>query len=396
MLSGRRTSPLPRVGRWIAVSIAAGLAVAACGGGSSANSSGGPIRLGMIESFGGILAPNGLAQVNGINFFIDQVNAKGGLHGRKLEIVKRDDNSDPATGVQQIRDLINDPSVVGVVGPTGSGVVAAAKPVAEEAGITLVSSVSAAALSDPPRQWWFRSIPADVLQTQAIMNFISKKGAKTAVIVHADDAFGQSGAANFQKYAANFGLSIVDNISYPGNTTDPTVQIIKAKNSNADAYIIWDGSSSARLALAVKTARQQGITNKIIALPEAAAADAFIQAAGDAGNGCYFFSLMASEDPMSGPQKDFVEGYRAKHGSLPDDNVLLGYAAITMLAKGVDVALASGKKLDRTSVRDAMEQIRNFPTAIGTVNYSSKSHDPIGLTEVEVNVVQNGKRVRTT
>ena len=395
----RHRRPIARVGA-LAVIVVLALVVSGTGSASSRDNS--PIKVGVIESFGGILASIGISEYNGIQTFVDQVNAKGGIKGHPLEIVKRDDNSDPATGIQQLRDLINDPSIVGVAGPTGSGITAATKPVAMAAQIPLVSSVSSGTLSYLPVTWWFRSYVADVEQTQRVLQFLShqkvgKRAVKRVVLVHADDAFGQSAAAQYAKWQKSFHMSIVKDISYPATTTDPTIQIIQAKATKPDAYIIWDGTSTSRLALAVKALRAQGVGKKaLVVLPEAAASDSFIAAAGNAANGCYYFAQFATNDPKPGPQTVFLNGYKKASGKVPDDNNLLGYAAIQILAQGISNALAAGT-LTRASVREGIESIHNLQTAVGTVSYSAHGpyyHDPIKIKDVQMNVISNGKRLR--
>ena len=382
----------------VAVSAFLALGLAACSGsgGSGATKSSGsksPVKIGVLLSFGGSLGAGGLQQMAGIQYYVDQVNATGGVGGHQIEIEKKDDNSDVATSIQQFNLLANDPDVVAVIGPAGSGETAGVKPVAEQLGVPLIGAVAAAALSNPPTHWWFRSYVPDALQTQALLKVAATRG-KTAVIVYPDDAFGQSGDQAFKQYASAAGVTIKGEVSIPANATDPSIQVIKAIAMKPDFYIFWDGSNVARLAQEVEVARQNGVSNNtLLVLPQPAGQDAFVQAAGSAANGAIYFGQMATNDPLPGAQTKFATGYKAATGDVPDESVLQGYASISILGEGLKQAAAKGA-ITRASVRNAIQGIKGFDSVLGSVTFDPTTHNPVTLKEVGVNTFKDGKRVR--
>jgi branched-chain amino acid transport system substrate-binding protein len=382
-----------------AMLVAGATVVAACGGSSSDESAAAkgsaPIKIGVIESLSGPLTAIGLDQWNAISMLTNKLNAAGGVGGHKIELVRRNDNSDPAEAAKQIRGFASDKSVVAAVGPTGSAAVLAAKPVIESLKLPMVSAVSAAALSDPPVQWWFRSIAKDTQQTQGVLNFIKAAGKTKVALLNASDPFGQSGAEQFKKEAPAMGMTITSAQSYPLDTTDPSVQVAKVKASNPDAYIIWDGTSEARLALTLKTLKSAGSGDAPVLLPESATSSAFTKAAGSAAEGAFYFAFLAPNDPRPGAQSDFVKAWQAAHSSaLPDDSNAMGYAAMSVVVKGITDLAAANKAITREGLRDAIEAIQGYDSTTGTMSFGPGKHDPIALSDVQINMIDNGTTKR--
>ena len=355
-----------------------------------------PIRIGAFLSVTGPAAFLGDPEQKTLEMYVERINAAGGIDGRKLELVRRNDNSDPAQAAKEIRGFAADDSIVGAVGPTGSAAVLAAKPVIESLKLPMVSSVSAAALSEPPVQWWFRSIAKDTQQTQGVMNFIKSAGKTKIGLLYATDPFGQSGAEQFKKEAPAMGLTITSAQSYPLDTTDPSVQVAKVQATHPDAYIIWDGTSEARLALALKTLKSQGSGDAPVLLPESATSSAFTKAAGAAANGAFYFAFLAPEDPKPGAQADFVKEWQATHDGLPDDSNAMGYAAMSVVVKGLTDLASAKKPITRENLRDAIQAIKGFDATTGTMNFGPGKPDPIALSDVQINTIENGTTKRAS
>ena len=216
---------------------------------------------------------------------------------------------------------------------------------------------------------------------------------RTIALITADDGFGQSAAINFRAFAGDFGIEIVADEVYSPETTDPTIAIARAIQAGPDAYVIWDGTNPARVALAVQTARLQGVVDEIIMLPEGASGSAFLEAAGDAAEGTYFFSQFAGDDPLPGAQAEFVAAFEEAFNRVPDQEIL-GYIEAQIVTTAIEIALASEQGLTRESLRDAMESITDLDTAIGPITFGPGKHDPQEEIDVQINQYQDGLRVR--
>jgi len=367
-----------------------------CGGtqsGTSASTE--PITIGLLQSYTGSLAAYGVGETQGAQFFADQINQKGGIDGRRLEFVKVDDQTDPRLAVQGLQGLIDNAKVVGIFGPSGSATAVAAKPIAEQQQIVLLSTSGSVALTNPPANWYFRATLTNDQNSQVVLNYLGKtKGAKRIAVIHSDDAFGQSGSASFKKFASQFSVSIVSDVAYAPGTTNMTTQVTTARSSTPDAYIVWD--SSAALPIVLKNLRDQGVTNLPIVGPSNVGLADTIKVAGDAVNGVYGTGQLAADDPRPGVQKAFVDAWKAKHGAPPDDATMFGYAGMELVYQAVKSVLDSNKKLTRQSFRDALEGIHDYDTVFGHVTYGPGNHDPLPLSELQLVQVKNGLVVRAT
>jgi branched-chain amino acid transport system substrate-binding protein len=378
----------------LSIFVAICLVLSACGSDAEDATIESGIKIGVIQSFTGPIAAIGFKKLDGAQFYFEQVNANGGINGIPVSLVKRDSATDPAVAIQAVHDLAGDPEIVVIIGPTASGIHKATKPVTDEIGIVQIGAVSAAVLSaEAPFDWWFRAYPADVLQNRGALYFLETQGVKTIALITSDDGFGQSAADNFRAYAGDFGIEIVADEVYSPETTDPTIEIARAIQAGPDAYVIWDGTNPARVAQAVKTARLQGVVDEIIMLPEGASGEAFLEAAGDAAEGTYFFSQFAGDDPLPGAQTEFVDAFKEAFNRVPDQEIL-GYIEAQIVHAAIEIALASEQGLTRESVRDAMESITDLDTAIGPINYGPGKHDPQEEIDVQINQYQGGLRVR--
>jgi len=369
--------------------------LAACGGTQTGTSgSAEPVTIGLLQSYQGGLASYGVGETQGAQFFADQINQKGGINGHRLQFVTADDQTDPRIVVQQLQGLIDNAKVIGIFGPSGSATAVAAKPIAEDQKIVLLSTSGAVALTNPPANWYFRATLTNDQNAQVVLNFLGKtKGAKRIAVIRADDSFGQSGVASFKKFAAQFGVSIVSDVAYPPDATNMTTQVTTARSSNPDAYIVWD--SSARLPTVLKNLRDQGVTSLPIVGPSNTGLADTIKVAGDAVNGVYGTGQLAVDDPRPGTQKSFVDAWKAKHnGGPPDDATMFGYAGMELVYRAVKSVLDSNKKLTRQTLRDALEETRDYDTVFGHVTYGPGNHDPLPLSELQLIQVKNGMRLR--
>jgi ABC-type branched-subunit amino acid transport system substrate-binding protein len=280
-----------------------------------------------------------------------------------------------------------------VVGPTGTALTLAVKPEAEQTGLVLIGFVGAeSAEGQPPTKYWFRSTFSDIQVMPALMAFLKNEKAQKIAYISPSDSVGQSGLDVARTAATQQGLTLVTSQQYPPNVTDATVQILAAKAANPDAYVVWDTVDPVRAARILKTMREQGITQRV-ATAQTAGQDSYRDAAGLASvEGIVYWASFAADDPLPGPQADFFTAYRTAKGKAPGDATLGGCTMGQILVEGMRRVVTSGKELTRQSLRDAVEALRDFKTAYGTVNYSPTAHGtPFG--QMVIATYKQGKRV---
>ncbi len=180
------------------------LVLAVC---SAQDSAQGPVRIGFVSPFSGPVGFLGEWFGHSIQVEVDLINAEGGLLGRQLELVTRDDELNPAKSVEAVRELISRQGVSLVIGPSFSSNALAAKPVIEGSGVIGIfpSAGSMELLADGPT-YLFRSQESTGLTARELLRLASERGLTKVAIFAPDDAFGQDYDARFREFAAEYGV----------------------------------------------------------------------------------------------------------------------------------------------------------------------------------------------
>ena len=207
---------------------------------------GDPIVIGAIVSATGANAPLGEPERNVLQMMEEQINAAGGVLGRPLKVVVLDDKTDAKEAVTAANRLMDQEKAVAIIAATGSASTLAVKPLTAERGLPQLAMAAANDVTDKaPMEWIWRTPPKDALAVERALTYVSKslKLSKVAVL-HDENAFGASGAAEIQKRAAEFGLQVVAVESYKTNDTDMTAQLTKIKGTSPEAVIVWGLASA--------------------------------------------------------------------------------------------------------------------------------------------------------
>jgi branched-chain amino acid transport system substrate-binding protein len=194
--------------RWLAVFGAAAVLIAGCGSSSSSPSSSGrkgPIPIGALTSITGTFAPWGLELRDGMQFAVNQINAAGGVDGRKLQLVVADDTSEPAAGITAFNRLTEQDHVVAAGGVIDSDVGVATAPLAERAHIPLfMEKAGASNILTMNSRYTFRTcLPAAPEVAAAYVEYAASKGLTRVGAIDADYAWGQSIGSGIQTAAAH-------------------------------------------------------------------------------------------------------------------------------------------------------------------------------------------------
>ena len=138
---------------------------------------------------------------------VDEINAKGGVKGKKLELVVYDTEGDATKAVQAANRLIKEDKVVAIIGPSTTGESMAVIPVAEKEGIPLISCAAGSKITDPVKKWVFKTAQNDgSCREQRSMNISTRKNCTKLPLLTVSDGFGSSGREQLKAHAAKFGI----------------------------------------------------------------------------------------------------------------------------------------------------------------------------------------------
>src|SRR6059036_3728648 len=215
--------------------ILAAAVVAAVLAGSGPSLAQAPIKIGASLSLTGTYAKPGTYQKEGYDVCADEVNAKGGLLGRKIEFVLYDDQSTPATGVKLYEKLITEDKVDAVMGPYSSPITEAVANVTEKYKKVMVSPLAATTSifkKDPRRKYIFMILSPAELYFDGLTDIATKRGLKTIAVINEDTLFSKAAAAGAVAVARKKGMSVVFTEAYPKGNTDFSGLLTKIKGAN--------------------------------------------------------------------------------------------------------------------------------------------------------------------
>lgn len=336
-----------------------------------------PIRIGALFAITGPASFLGEPERNTAQMVVDEINAKGGIKGRKVELITYDTQGDATKAKQLVNKLIKNDKVSAIVGPSTTGETMAILDDAEKAGVPLISCAAGSKITDPVRKFVFKTAQNDSLAVARIYEYLKKKNMTRVAILTVSDGFGSSGREQLKAQAANFGMQIVVDDTYAPKDTDMTAQLTKIRGSQAQAVICWGTNPGP--AVIAKNAKQLGLKLPLF-MSHGVSSRKFIDLAGDAAEGIILPSgkvLVADLLPKKDKQKQslmaFVKDYQSHFkaegdhfgGHAWDATMLLRQA----IERGGDAPAAIAAELEKT---------RNFAGIGGTFSFSPRDH--AGLT----------------
>jgi branched-chain amino acid transport system substrate-binding protein len=348
------------------------IAAAACSKGSKDNGSsgsgatsgsganGGTIVIGHFASMSGAQATFGISTDNAIKLAIKERNAKGGVKGKKIELVTIDDAGKQTEAATAVTRLINDHHVVAVLGEVASSLSLAGGPIAQKAKIPMISPSSTNPDVTDVGDYVFRVCFLDDFQGWVDAKFAKDnlKATKAAIVFDQSQAYSSGLADYFEKAFKEMGGNIVTKQAYTGGNLEISSQLQSVKASGAEVVFLPGYYSDA--GTIIRKAREMGIKAPFLG-GDGWDSEELPKIAGDAINGNYFSNHYAPEEDR--PEvKNFVENYKKEYGKTADGLAALGYDAALVLFDAMDRAPSlSGKDL-----RDALAATKNFTGVTGT------------------------------
>ena len=221
------------------------------------------VKIGVIQPLTGSVAFNGTTDVNGIKLALDEVNKKGGVLGKKVELVIEDGQCKPASSVNAAEKLIQRDHVVGIIGAFCSSATAAVMPVAKSNKIPLVTGVSSAAnLTEKDNPWFFRATETDELLAKSFAKIlVNQLKLKKVAYIGVNDDFGRGSVESFSKQMEALGAKTVMKEYFEHGTSDFYTLLTKLKASGADgAFVSAETQDGATF---IKQKAELGLKSKV-------------------------------------------------------------------------------------------------------------------------------------
>jgi len=349
------------------------------------------VRLGAVLSVTGPASFLGDPEKKTLEMYVDNINAKGGVNGQKLQLVVYDDGADANAARTFATRLVEEDKVVAMVGGTTTGATLAMIPVFEEAQIPLISLAGAIQIVEPVRKWVFKTPHTDKMACQKIFADLKQRNLTTIALISGTDAFGKSMRDQCVAVAPQAGISIAHEESYGPRDSDMTPQLTNIKGKPGVQAVVNPGFGQGP-AIVTRNYRQLGI-----ALPvyqsHGVASKQFIELAGPAADGVRLPAaalLVAEKLPDNDAQKPVVVAYTQTYQQKTGQPVsTFGGHAYDGLMILVEAAKRAGS-FDAAKVRDEIEKTKNFVGTGGIVNMSPNDHLGLDLSAFRMLEIKAG------
>jgi len=310
----------------------------------------GPIKIGASLSLTGTYAKLGKNQHEGYQLCQKDLNARGGLLGRKIEFVVYDDQSMPATAVRLYEKLITEDKVDGVMGPYSSPVTEAVANVTEKYKKVMVSPLAATTSifkKTPRRQYIFMVISPAEVYLEGLIDMAIRRGLKTVAVVNEDTLFSKAAAAGAVELAKKKGLQVVYQEAYPKGNTDFSALLTKVKATNPDVVAAATYFDDA-VAL-TRQMRELSVNPKMYGVTVGGDLPEFYDTLKQ--NAEYIYGATQWEPTLPYPgNQEFFDVYKKEFGHEPSYHSAAGYAGCVIYAEAVKRA----GSLDADKVREQL------------------------------------------
>jgi branched-chain amino acid transport system substrate-binding protein len=357
-----------------------------------------PIKIGLSGPYTGGSSPMGISMRDGVRLAASEINAKGGVLGRQIELIERDDQADNPRGIQVTQELINKEGVVAAMGFINTGVSLAAQRFYQEAKIPVINNVATGSIVTkqflPPQyadNYVFRTSANDTIQSAMIVKEAIDHRKFTKVAILADSTnYGQLGREDLEKALAAKNIKPVAVEKFNIKDVDMTAQLLKAKEAGAQAILTYGiGPELAQIAngmekLGWKVPMMGSWTLSM---------GNFIDNAGKNGEGARMPQTFIQE-PNTPKRKEFIaaylKAYNPPNGRIPSPvSAAQGYDSMYLLA----AAIKQAGSTDGVKIREALENLNEKIDGVVTAYnhpYTHDNHEAITMDMVVMGEVKDG------
>ena len=352
-----------------------------------------PIKIGLSGPFTGGSSSMGVSMRDGVKLAVEEINKKGGVMGRPIQLIERDDEAKNEVGVQVAQELINKEKVVATLGFINTGVSLAAQRFYQDAEIPVFNNVatgSSVTKQFPAPNYIFRNAAYDTVQsTMIVEEAVGRKGLKKVAILADSTNYGQLGKDDLLKALAARGVTPVVVEKFNIKDTDMTAQLLKAKEAGAAAILTY--AIGPELAQIANGMDKLGWKVPMIGSWTLSMAN-FIDPAGKNSEGAIMPQTFI-QAPTTPKRKAFIEAYQAayKIDRIPSPvSAAQGYDSVYLLAAAIEQA----KSTDGAKIREALESLKTKVEGVVTIYdapFSKDDHEAISTNIPVMGIVKNGR-----
>ena len=354
------------------------------------------IVIGTHQDLSGPIKGWGVPVSNGMKMAVEEINAAGGINGRKLKMILEDNGYDPKKAVLASQKMVERDKIFAMIGPMGSPTVLAAQDILFDAGVLQLFPLTAAEFTfkfdpaKPQERLKFNNLLPYVESTRAAVKYmIEAKNFTKPCIMHQDDEYGKNVLDGFNQQLTAMKLTPASTTSYKRGASDFSAQIAKMKSDGCDMVVL--GTVIRETIGAMSEAKKLGwdvtflgaTPTNVLEVPTLGK---------ETVEGLYAAAAfeIPYEDTAKGKVKDWLTNYKKMFNSDANTQAIIGYNAVTTFAHYVNKAgkdLTGQKVLDSLESSDKFLDIFNSPPTI----FSKTNH--LASTVTQVQQIKNGRWV---
>lgn len=352
------------------------------------------IVIGTHQDLSGPIKVWGVPVLNGMKQAVDQINAKGGIHGRKLRLIAEDSGYDPKKAVLATQKMVERDKIFAMIGPMGSPTVLAAQDILFEAGILQLFPLTAAEFTfkfdpkKPQERLKFNNLLPYVESTRAIVKYmIPEKKIQKPCIMHQDDEYGKNVYDGFTQQLKAMNLKATSVTTYKRGVSDFSAQAAKMKSDGCDMVVL--GTVIRETIGVIAEGKKIGFApvwlgaTPVCVLEVPTLGKAVVEGL---YAGCGFETPY--RDTATGKVKEWADDYFKRYNSEPNTQAVIGYNAVETFAFYVEQA---GKDLTGAKLLASLESGKVFQDIFASPPTKFSPTDHLASTITQVHVVEKGR-----
>jgi branched-chain amino acid transport system substrate-binding protein len=363
-----------------------------------------PIKIGALTSSSGRTAFIGRPEAATLERLTAEINAAGGVDGHRLELLLRDTGGEAERAVHLAHQLVSDPDVIALIGPSTTAESLAVIPAVGAARIPEISLAAGVEIVQPVRPWVFKDTPSDTHAVGRIYDYLSRREIQRIAIICADDPFGEGGEVQLREQAPVFGMRIARSFTFHAEAPDEAALaafmagLASAKPRSCDALVVWGTDPGP--AMIVRLARRDGLRIPIVN-SHGIASRQFIEQAGPAAEGVLFPAspLLVCESldwnhPLRAVEVQYKRWYEDRFHEAPSAFGGHAWDALSLVREGLRATLPMTRgRPSRTKLRAWLEETRNFPGTGGIYHFSPSDHNGLSRDAFVMIRIEDGRWV---
>jgi branched-chain amino acid transport system substrate-binding protein len=349
------------------------------------------IKIGSVLSVSGPASFLGDPEKKTLEIYIEEINAKGGVNGQKLQLVVYDDAGNADNARTFATRLVEEDKIVAMVGGSTTGSTLAMIPVFEDAKIPFISLAGAIQIIQPVRSWVFKTPHTDKMACEKIFADLKARNLTTIALISGTDAFGKSMRDQCVAVAPGAGINIAIEESYGPRDSDMTPQLTNIRNKAGVQAVVNPGFGQGP-AIVTRNYRQLGITLPLYQ-SHGVASKQFIDLAGPAAEGVrlpaaalLIADKLAANDPQKSVVVNYSKTYQQKTGQAVSTFGGHAYDGLMILVE----AMQRAKSSEPSKVRAEIEKTKGYVGTGGIVNMSPTDHMGLDLSAFRMLEIKGG------